>query len=173
MQENQKFSFLNYKGVLSTCLLLLSVAVPSTFSFLRVEAKVAINGDAVTKPIPDGSDRITPNTGYLLAKKSDCHAKFTANNKTTPDGEEWVDLGEVGGFLSFQNKKAKCLQKAKDHVSNLNFSTFGFTGQQICDNGGKLQVYIDTKVENKVNSRDDSINSNLQANCVCDLKYVP
>jgi hypothetical protein len=172
MQENQKFSFLNYKGVLSTCLLLLSVAVPSTFSFLRVEAKVAINGDAVTKPIPDGSDRITPNTGYLLAKKRDCYAKFTANNKTTPDGETWVELEDVGGFLS--NKKEKCLQQAKDHLSkNLTFITFGFTGQEICDQGGKVQVYIDTKVENKVNSRDGSINSNLQANCVCDLKYVP
>lgn len=164
MLENKKSSFLNYKRVLSACLLL-SVAIPTTLLFSRVEAKVTLDGDAITKPIHDAS-----NNGFLLASKSSCQAKFTANNTTT---ENWVDLGEVGGFLSFQNKKKKCLEKGKDYVSQLKFSDFGLTGQQICDNEGKVDVYIDTEVEGKVNSRDGSVKSNLQAKCVCIPKYQP
>jgi len=99
-----------------------------------------------------------------------CSANFTANNKTFG----FIELGDVGGFLA--NKKQKCLEKAKAYgARNLRYQTFGFTGSQVCaslDQGG-IQVYIDTDVEGKRNSRDGSFKTIFQANCgSCVRPYI-
>lgn len=164
---------------LSACLLLLlSVAVPSTFLFSGVDVKAQlptseVDADAVQLPTSINPDSITPDDVDLQGKlgKSKCEARFTANGRLTT----WFDLGDVGGFLSFENKKRECLKRGKNYVPQLKFSTFGFTGQQICDQGGTTEVYIDTRVGGKDNSIDGSVTSNLQANCAqkCGLIYVP
>jgi len=99
-----------------------------------------------------------------------CSANFTVGNKTSG----FIELGDVGGFLA--NKKQKCLEKAKAYgLRNLRYQTFGLTGQQVCasSNQGGIQVYIDTDVEGKRNSRDGSINTIFQANCrACTPDYI-
>lgn len=170
---------MKFTHTLSACLLLLSVAVPSTFLFAGVDAKAQLptsevdtSGVQLPAPIdPDSipADDVDPDAERIGASK--CEARFTANGRVTT----WFDLGDVGGFLSFENKKRECLKRGKNYVPQLNFSTFGFTGQQICDQGGETEVYIDTRVGGKGTSRDGSATSNLQARCDrnCTLIYVP
>lgn len=98
-----------------------------------------------------------------------CSASFTANNETT----EFIELGDVGGFLA--NKKKKCLEKAIAYGSSkLRYEDFGYTGPDVCkysENG--IPVYVDTDVDGKRNSRDGSFKTNFQANCgACIRPYL-
>jgi hypothetical protein len=143
------------------------------FLFLPIMASAMVPAySAFSAPAPiDAAPIDAGDTGDTAERARNCEARFEANGQLTG----WIGLGRVGGFLSFDNKKKECLKKAKDYVPNLNFSNFGLTGQQVCDRGGKVTVYIDTQVDGKGNSRDGEVQNELQTKCEqkCTSTYVP
>ncbi len=143
------------------------------FLFLPIMASAMVPAySAFSAPAPidaapiDAGD--TGDTGEALKIGGrDCEARFESNGTYT----DWVNLGSV----KWPERRRKCQNKAKDYINNLNFNQFGYTGQQICDKGGQVTVYYDTRVEGMTISRDGNVQSNLQANCVqkCQSTYVP
>uniref|UniRef100_A0A0C1N1P0 Uncharacterized protein n=1 Tax=Tolypothrix bouteillei VB521301 TaxID=1479485 RepID=A0A0C1N1P0_9CYAN len=115
------------------------------------------------------------STAYVIAntatpsyaRERECLGKFTVNGETT----NWISMGEVGGFL--KNKKKKCKEKTEKYSErNLTLKDFESANseemkQRVCEleNIGGVEVYFDTQVEGKINSRDGTTRSMLNVTC--------
>jgi hypothetical protein len=90
----------------------------------------------------------------------DCHAQWTIGTNSTG----WVYLGEVSGF--FANKKQKCkelAQKSCNRPEVVNLVRNNVPASQACPGG--IDVYFDTRVEGKTNSKDGFCRVN--PGCAC------
>lgn len=90
----------------------------------------------------------------------DCHAEWKINNSTTG----MIYLGEVSGFLV--NKKQACKLKAQaacNRTEVVNLVKNNVPANQACPGG--VDVYFDTKVEDKINSRDGYCKVSLPCHC--------
>lgn len=105
------------------------------------------------------SDPKEPASVEAMAPK-DCHAQWTIGTQSTG----WIYLGEVSGFLA--NKKQKCKEKAQascNLAEVVNLVKNNMPASQVCPGG--VNVYFDTRVENKTNSRDGYCRVNPGCKC--------
>ncbi|BAZ15826.1 hypothetical protein NIES4071_76980 [Calothrix sp. NIES-4071] len=108
--------------------------------------------------------------GNILGRKKDCFATFTSNGRATYE----IKLGQVNGL----ERRQKCLDLGITHANNsLDFRVFdfGYTGQQVCDQGGRVPIHVNTRVEDLPGSRDGNTDSTLKVRCEqkCTSTYVP
>lgn len=108
--------------------------------------------------------------GDILGRRKDCFATFTSNGRATNE----IKLGQVRGL----RRREDCLDMGKTYANNsLDFKVFdfGYTGQQVCDQGGKVPIHVNTRVEDLAGSRDGNTDSSLRVKCEqqCTSTYVP
>lgn len=115
--------------------------------------------------------------GPLQAAPKNCQANYTLDNagKITTG---WTDLGTVGGTLV--NKKNQCRKLAKEtcRIPKDKLLVYAPVGSPnfnaICSTGG-INVYFDSKVDGKVNSKDGSCRMPVaclsRVDCKCPAGY--
>lgn len=102
------------------------------------------------------------------AAPKSCKANYVLDNAGTIS-TGWKDLGPVGG--TFANKKKKCRELAREHCSyateKLNeYAPAGSANfNAICSTGG-INVYVDTEVEGKKNTKDTSCRAAVSCNSI-------